>query len=104
MTKRKEKDWYRLPNGKVVNDADEYIDAWRKLAKPIEKAFGLVHSSMDPNISFVDPNNRQYYIQLPMWFIERFNAFILENNKKIRGLGCGYGSYKKKVIKARSAL
>jgi hypothetical protein len=102
MTKRKEKDWYRLPNGKVVNDADEYIDAWQKWAKPIEKAFGLAHSSMDPDIGFVDLSNKQNYIQLPMWFIERINALILENNKKLRGLGCGYGNYKKKAIKARS--
>ena len=41
MTRKKEKDWCRLPNGEVVTDAKKYIDAWRGLAKPIEKALGL---------------------------------------------------------------
>jgi hypothetical protein len=60
---------YKMPvTGQTTTDFEEYQMAWRSLAEPIEKMFGMTLAAFDPSLSFVDGQN---YITLPVWFVKK---------------------------------
>lgn len=73
--------YYRLPNGTTTKGYTNYLVAWREKAKTIENLTGLQHIAFDPDIIFVDPQNRNYRIDIPVWFIEAIEEG-LKNAKK----------------------
>lgn len=78
-----------MPDGMLTTNANHYIKAWRKAARPIEKLFGVKLAAFDPDFSFTKTEpvqdrlgNRSYrtqYVQLPAWFVEALG------NKKNEG-------------------
>ncbi len=68
----KKKRIWRLPDNTNTNCADEYIDAWRKLAEPVEEMTGLKHIAFDPGVQF---SSGDHLITLPTWFIELLNKY-----------------------------
>jgi Uma2 family endonuclease len=60
----KQKEHFRLPNGKSTTDVDKYIRAYRKLAKPFCEATGFVLHGFDPDIQLINPNNKQHSFTL----------------------------------------
>ena len=90
------KQWYRLPNGKMTQSFDKYTTAWYKLAKPIEKKLGLRLESFDPDIRFIDKKEGfKKSIILSTWFIERFNESLKSKNKKGK-----YENYRNTILGA----
>ena len=70
---------YRLPDYvTLVDNVDEYCQAWQQLAKPVEEAMGLTLSGFDPDFSFTkgNPNGVSTYITLPLWFVRDFGQII----------------------------
>ena len=45
-------DWYKLPDGTIIKDAEKYIDAWRKNGEIIERVTGWELYAYDPGYSF----------------------------------------------------
>lgn len=64
---------YSLPDNKTVtDDVDVYINAWRRLAEPLERELGLSLIAYDPGYVFSKGNphtTNTATIQLPVWFV-----------------------------------
>lgn len=43
---------YKLPDGKTTSDVTEYLNAWRSLAAPLERAFKWTLVAYNPNLVF----------------------------------------------------
>lgn len=73
MIKRKV---FRLPTEQYseTEDANEYVDAWYDLAKPIRDSCGLEVGGLDPYIRFFDEQKRS--VTLPLWFVKRINRAL----------------------------
>jgi len=73
---------YNLPDGiHTTRNIKEYVRAWRKLARPIEKLFKVKLAGFDPGFSFVQKLKLRkgfmfQSVQLPKWFVKS-----LQNNK-----------------------
>lgn len=70
---------YRLPDyTTLVNDADQYCNAWQNMAKPVEQAMGLTLTAFDPDFLFTkgNPNGMPVSISLPLWFVRDLNKAI----------------------------
>lgn len=65
--------WYALPDYKgATKDADEYVQAWRKLAEPLERELGLTMEGFDPTFRFRKGNAQgtgSTTLDLPVWFV-----------------------------------
>jgi hypothetical protein len=75
----------RLPNynNEYTDDVEKYCDAWHKLAAPIEKFLGLELSAFDPDFKFIDAKEKyKLIVELPLWFVEKFNEAIKKVKKK----------------------
>ena len=72
---------YRMPDyTTLVDNVDEYCQAWQQLAKPIEEEMGLTLSGFDPDFSFTkgNPNGVSTSLTLPLWFVRDFNALLIK--------------------------
>ena len=49
---------YRLPFGAETDDVVLYVEAWKTLAGPLEKALGWTADRFDPGFGFRDEQNR----------------------------------------------
>lgn len=61
-----------------TTDVDEYLEAWYKVMRPMEKYLGVLAAGFDSTVSYVDAAARPNYesVQLPQWFIRRINQLI----------------------------
>ena len=64
---------YRKPDGDVILDAIEYAEAWKALARPIEKATGSQLMAFDPGLMFGDG---QLTWSLPAHIAEALSAAL----------------------------
>ena len=61
------RDWAgKLPNGEVTYDQEEYIDAWRALATPVERITGWRLAAFDPDLLFRVDANRSEQISVEL--------------------------------------
>lgn len=66
------KNYYNLPDYKTVTeDLDTYINAWREMAEPVEKALSLKLTGYDPNFIFTkgNPQGESTSVILPVWLV-----------------------------------
>jgi hypothetical protein len=63
---------YFLPNSKITENAEEYIDAWKSLAKPMIEMTNTVLKGFDPGVTLQSNKDREI-VQLPVWFLQAFN-------------------------------
>ena len=83
-TDKKEKQYYRLPDGKQTVSAKRYSQEWSHLAKPIEQWFDMEMVSCDPGLKFErrvkDPKTNTYTVTdsvaMSVNFAERLNNLI----------------------------
>lgn len=72
MTKRAQT--YNLPDyTTTTTDIDQYINAWRALAEPVERELGMVLHGFDPEFQFRkgDPQRtNNVVVSLPVWFVK----------------------------------
>jgi len=69
----------RLPNGKLTDSVDEYIDAWHYIAKPFILFTGYKLVAFDPDFVFELDKDR---IPVSVKFLELFNS-NMQNNLKL---------------------
>lgn len=63
---------YRKPDGECTSDAEEYVEAWRAMIRPVIEATGLVLCAFDPDFDLATLDFR-YHVSLPVWFVKRLN-------------------------------
>lgn len=78
--------YYGMPDRQTVTtDLDEYINAWRAVAAPIEKAFKMELTGFDPMFQFRRGNPQLIttcvFLDLPGWFaVELSDALTKQQN------------------------
>lgn len=80
------KKYYPLPDFKTVTeDLDAYLEAWRKLAEPVERELGLKLHGFDPTFQFIkgNPQGNSTVVDLPVWFVRDLSAKLSEKNRII---------------------
>jgi hypothetical protein len=73
------KQYYPLPDYKnVTEDLDTYIEAWRLMALPVEKALNLKLTAYDPNFIFTkgNPQGESTSVILPVWLVRDLSAAL----------------------------
>lgn len=83
--------YYGMPDRQTVTtDVDEYISAWRAIAAPIEKAFGLELTGFDPMFQFRRGNPQLIsscvFLDLPLWFANELSATLTKHQTANRDL------------------
>ncbi len=66
---------YRMPNGEYTESFEEYSNAWKVLYTPLMEATGTIMHSYDSRVTLRAKEN--FYnnnVELPVWFLEAFNA------------------------------
>jgi hypothetical protein len=51
---KKRKQWYRLPCGKITTSQIRYLQAWKRIYKPLSKALGCEVIGFDPGLHLVE--------------------------------------------------
>jgi hypothetical protein len=74
---------FHLPDGTFTTSADKYIKAWRKLAKPIEKATNSRAFGFDPGIAF--ERNGHIDVRYQTWNLPTDIAILLSEALKGNG-------------------
>jgi len=69
-----------LPNRELTEDAEEYLDAWNSLARPIMEMTGTTLQGFDPYVSL--QKGDWGIVQLPVWFLQAFNDSYKQRLKK----------------------
>lgn len=67
---------YRLPDGTYVDMFQTYRRAWRKIARPIEKATNSKCYGYDPGLAFIVNSNRSFSFELGIYQAQAFAAII----------------------------
>lgn len=72
---------YALPDYQsTTSDIDQYINAWRELARPVELALGLQLSGYDPEFNFRKGNPQgqgSTHVTLPVWFVRDLSNTLM---------------------------
>ena len=72
---------YFLPNREQTENAEEYIDAWESLAKPMMEMTGTTLHSFDPAVTLREKRDLRIVV-LPVWFLQAFNDSYKQRLKK----------------------
>lgn len=70
---------YHLPDyTTLIDNAEQYSESWRQLAKPVEEKLGLTLTAFDPDYIFTkgNPNGLPTIITLPVWFVRDLNKLL----------------------------
>lgn len=59
-----------LPNGSITKDENEYIEAWRELARPLCETTGCEIFAFDPNYQFTMADYPLTYV--PAWIVQAY--------------------------------
>lgn len=63
---------FRKPDYSTTDDQNAYLEAWHKLAEPMEK-LGFILYCYDPDFGFEDPETKKiFYIPTPV--VKKINA------------------------------
>ena len=63
---------YFLPNRDQTENTEEYLDAWKSLARPMMEMTDTTLHSFDPGVSLRGKGDWGI-VQLPVWFLQAFN-------------------------------
>lgn len=79
---------YPLPDYKSTTpNIDEYVAAWRSMAKPIERELGLTLNGFDPTFIFIKGSPQQSMsatVNLPVWFVRDLAATLnMQNHEQL---------------------
>lgn len=75
-----------MPTGQMTTDVDDYISAWRKIAKPIEQTLGVTLHGFDPGFQFHQGNAQNsdaQIVNMPLWFAKSLSDALIREQKKV---------------------
>jgi len=72
----------RLPLGGRTTDVDEYVDAWKGLAKPMETILGWRLCAMDPGYTFEDRYGQR--VELTVSQVQEMTDKLMQTRWRLR--------------------